>query len=148
MEKLIPWPRIVFFDGICILCNRSVDFLIKNDKKGRLKFASLQSEAADYLLSSDHIRPEFPETIIYYDNGRIYEKSTAVLKIFKELRQPFRAISLLLIIPRPIRDWLYDIVAKNRYRWFGKLKHCRPAYQRQQYICDDNKRKSSGLEKE
>ncbi|MFO7613658.1 MAG: DCC1-like thiol-disulfide oxidoreductase family protein [Bacteroidales bacterium] len=125
MEPLFPWPRIVFFDGICILCNKSVDFLIRHDKKGRLKFAALQSEAADHLLSSDHTQPANPETILYYDNGRIYDRSTAVLKILKELRQPWPVFSYLIIIPRPIRDWIYDFIARYRYRWFGRRKQCR-----------------------
>lgn len=125
METIYPRQRIVFFDGICALCNKSVDFLIKNDKKRRLKYAALQSEAADYLLSNDQFQPAHPESIIYYENGRIYEKSTAVLMILKELRQPWPVFSYLIIIPRPIRDGIYDIIARYRYRWFGKMKHCR-----------------------
>jgi len=125
MKTLDPWPRIVFFDGICVLCNKSVDFLIKNDKKKRLKYATTQSEAADYLLSNEQLQPAIPESIIYYENGDIYVKSTAILKIFKELRQPWPVFSYLIIIPRPIRDGMYDLIARYRYRWFGKMQHCR-----------------------
>lgn len=125
MEKILPDHGIVFFDGICVLCNKSVDFLIRNEREDQLRFASFQSKTATHMLNSDQNSQPIPGSILYYENGLMYEKSTAVLKIMKKLRHPWPVLSILFIIPRPLRDWMYDIIAKNRYRWFGKSDHCR-----------------------
>jgi len=117
--------KIVFFDGVCILCNRSIDFLLKKDHKKRLKFASLQSESATNFLRQIQHHPFSEDTIIFYDEGRIFTKSTAVLKIAGYLGFPYSAFAVLSIIPGPLRDWLYDYIAKNRLRWFGKRDTCR-----------------------
>jgi predicted DCC family thiol-disulfide oxidoreductase YuxK len=117
--------KIVFFDGVCILCNRSVDFLLKKDYKKRLKFASLQSESATNFLQQDQYHPFNEDTIIFYDEGRFFTKSTAVLKIAGNLGFPYYAVVILFIIPRPLRDWVYDYIARNRIRWFGQRETCR-----------------------
>jgi predicted DCC family thiol-disulfide oxidoreductase YuxK len=117
--------KIVFFDGICVLCNRSVDFLLKKDRKKRLKFASLQSDSATGFLKNLQNHPLADDTIIFYDEGRIFSKSTAVLKIAGYLGLPYSAFAVFLVIPRRWRDWIYDIIARNRTRWFGKRDTCR-----------------------
>ena len=117
--------KIVFFDGICVLCNRSVDFLLKKDRKRRLKFATLQSDHAMAFFHQSQYNPVKEDTIIFYDEGRIFIKSTAVLKIAGYLSFPYSTIAVLLIFPRPLRDWVYDYIAKNRFRWFGKKDTCR-----------------------
>jgi len=117
--------RIVFFDGMCILCNGSVNFLLKKDRKRRLKFSSLQSEFATDFLKQFQNRPVIEDTMIFYDKGHFSIKSTAVLKITKHLGLPYSAFATFLIIPYPIRDWIYDIIARNRVKWFGTMEQCR-----------------------
>jgi predicted DCC family thiol-disulfide oxidoreductase YuxK len=117
--------KIVFFDGLCVLCNRVVDFLLKNDRKKRLKFASLQSFNSETFLQQFYNQHVKEDTIIFYDNGRFFVKSTAVLKIAGYLGLPFSVFITLLVIPRPWRDAIYDIIARNRAEWFGKRESCR-----------------------
>jgi predicted DCC family thiol-disulfide oxidoreductase YuxK len=125
MANLYKAEKIVFFDGVCTLCNRSVDFLLNKDHKRRLKFASLQSGFAKTVLQHHPNQPLNEDTIIFYDEGRIYTKSTAVLKIAAYLALPYSALSVFLIIPRVWRDFAYDKVARNRAKWFGTRTNCR-----------------------
>jgi len=117
--------KIIFFDGECVLCNSSVDFLLKKDRKKKLKFASLQSELASDMLHKVQYDPSIGDTIIFYDEGRLLIKSTAVLNIAAYLGFPWRAFAVFLIIPRSWRDYFYDIIARKRTSWFGKREHCR-----------------------
>ncbi len=117
--------KIVFFDGICVLCNRAVDFLLKNDHKKKLKFASLQSASAKAFLQQIQSQSVKEDTIIFYDEGRIYIKSMAVLKIAGYLGFPWSAFAILLAIPRQWRDGIYDLIARNRAKWFGIREKCR-----------------------
>lgn len=125
MENIDNTDNIVLFDGYCILCNRSVDFLLKRDKKKKLKFALLPSAGTPSLLPDGITGPVQPETIIFLQKGRIYTKSTAVLKIMAQLKCPYPLLAVFLIIPVKLRDWVYDLIAKNRYRWFGRRNSCR-----------------------
>ena len=113
---------IIFFDGICNLCNRSVKLIIKNDSRKKFLFSSLQSNFAQRKLNHENIK--YLTSIILLDDGRLYFKSDAALKIAKELRPLFRLLYILILVPRPIRDFVYDIIAKNRYKWFGKQSNC------------------------
>ena len=117
--------RIIFFDGICILCNRAVDFLVRRDRKKKFRFASLQSEYSRNFLSQ--YRPDLLnlDSLALYDAGKIYVKSAAVLKIAKHLGLPWSFAAIFYCIPGPLRDWLYDYIARNRYKWFGKRESCR-----------------------
>jgi len=117
--------KIVFFDGICVLCNRAVDFLLNKDRRKRLKFASLQSDYAKIFLKQFHNQLAEQDTIIFYDEGRIFIKSTAILKIAGCLGLPYSAFAMLIIIPSQWRDYIYDIISRNRARWFGKREKCR-----------------------
>ncbi len=116
--------KIVFFDGYCGLCNGLVDWLVRVDSKGLLKFASLQGEAAADLISTASGQL-FPETVIYLRDGMKFEKSTAVLLILADLGGLWVIVKVFLIVPRFVRDWIYQIVAKNRYRFFKKRNTCR-----------------------
>ena len=113
---------IVFFDGVCNLCQGSVRYLIKNDKKGVLKFASLQGNYAKDFVNETKIQSM--QSILFFDGKMLYKKSTAVLKLSRLLGGWHQLLLLGYILPRFVRDWLYNIVAKNRYRWFGKKDQC------------------------
>ncbi|MAH19901.1 MAG: thiol-disulfide oxidoreductase [Flavobacteriaceae bacterium] len=113
---------IVFFDGVCNLCQGSVRYLIKHDKKGVLKFASLQGNYAKDFVNETEIQSM--QSILFFDGKMLYKKSTAVLKLSRLLGGWNQLLLLGYILPRFFRDWLYNIVAKNRYRWFGKKDQC------------------------
>ncbi len=113
---------IVFFDGVCNLCQSSVSYLIKHDKKGVLKFASLQGNYAKDFVNETEIQSM--QSILFFDGKMLYKKSTAVLKLSRLLGGWHQMLLLGYILPRFFRDWLYNIVAKNRYRWFGKKDQC------------------------
>ena len=113
---------IVFFDGVCNLCQGSVRYLIKHDKKGVLKFASLQGNYAKDFVNETEIQSM--QSIFFFDGKMLYKKSTAVLKLSRLLGGWHQLLLLGYILPRFVRDWLYNIVAKNRYRWFGKKDQC------------------------
>lgn len=117
--------KIVFFDGICHLCNGFVDFSIQNETtQNQLAFAPLQGETAAKLLSTED-RANL-NTVVFYDEGEVYRESTAVLRIFQNLKSPWRALGTLgFAVPKMIRDWIYRAVARNRYRWFGERDTCR-----------------------
>lgn len=112
--------RIIIFDGLCVLCNRSVDLLIKLDKCRLFKYTSLQGEYVKTLNLNDSI-----QSIVYIENGQAYYKSTAILKILRSLGGIWVYTTIFYIIPPAIRDFIYDIIAKYRYKIFGKLATCR-----------------------
>jgi predicted DCC family thiol-disulfide oxidoreductase YuxK len=115
----------IFFDGVCNLCNRGVNFLISKDKKEVLKFASLQSEYAQNTIPKELLNRENLDTIIVYSDGQFYDRSNAVLKLCKILGGGFYVFLIGYLIPRFIRDGLYRFIANNRYNWFGKQLQCR-----------------------
>ncbi len=115
---------IVVFDGVCHLCNGFVNFLLKHDKKDRLRFALLQF--AGNLEADEIIKQNISSTdsIALIADRKVYFRSTAVLKIMKRLGGGWQFFYVFMLIPRPIRDWVYDVVARNRYKWFGKKNEC------------------------
>jgi predicted DCC family thiol-disulfide oxidoreductase YuxK len=115
---------IVLFDGICNLCNSSVQFVINHDNKQHFLFASIQSDASAKLLLQHNYKNNSLNTIVLIEGGKTYNKSTAVLKIARNLDGFWKIFYIFLFIPKIIRDKIYDIIAKNRYRWFGKKKEC------------------------
>jgi predicted DCC family thiol-disulfide oxidoreductase YuxK len=117
--------NIIFFDGVCNLCNSSVNRLIKNDVKKVFKFASLQSEFAKSFVPDHLLNYKNLDTILFYKNGQFYDRSNAVLNICKALGGGFNLLLIGYLIPRFMRDSLYRLVANNRYKWFGKTKQCR-----------------------
>lgn len=124
MVKKITKQPLLLFDGICNLCNSSVQFIIKSDTKNVFTFASLQSDAAKDILL--HFNSTFLNlnSVILINNNKIHTKSTAIIKIGQLLGGFFIFVVILYIIPKFIRDYIYDFVAKNRYKWFGKRKTC------------------------
>ncbi len=115
--------KIVLFDGVCGLCNGWVNFLIKNDRNGNLKYSALQGAYAKNELGME--RQETPDSIIFFLNGKIYKRSKAIIMILRQLGGIWVFPSLFLVVPSPARDWIYDLVAKYRYTWFGKHEACR-----------------------
>jgi predicted DCC family thiol-disulfide oxidoreductase YuxK len=116
---------VVLFDGICNLCNASINFVIDRDPEGYFKFASLQSSEAAALLDRCGSTPAALEAIVLIEDGTCYSRSTAALRIARHLTGAWPLLYGLLVIPRPVRDYLYDWVAENRYRWFGQRDSCR-----------------------
>ena len=118
-------PPVVLFDGVCKLCNGSVNFILRRDRKGRLKLAPLQSDYSRQVLASHEIQSDLMDSMMLLEGTRLTTKSTAIIRITKYLDGLWPLCMIFLIIPRIIRDFLYDMVAKNRYRWFGKYDTCR-----------------------
>lgn len=115
---------IILFDGVCNLCNASVNFVIKHDKKAQFLFASFQSDAAKEIMLQFNLKNLNLDSIVLIDDGKIYEKSTAILRIAKHLNCGFKSLYFFIVIPKSVRDWLYSYIAKNRYRFFGKRESC------------------------
>lgn len=120
-----PAAPIVFFDGVCNLCNGAVLFFLDHNPRGNLFFASLQSDAAQRLLGKKAEPGEFPSSVLFLENGILYRKSEAVLRIAEHLSFPWNSFSWTRIFPSVLRDFVYDRIARNRYRWFGKTEACR-----------------------
>lgn len=116
---------IIFFDGVCNLCNGFVDFVIRRDPRGRFRFASLQSTEAAKLIPPRELRLEVPDSIVLVTKDAVYHRSGAVLRILGGLRFPWPVFLVFWIVPAPVRDAVYGWVAANRYRWFGKRESCR-----------------------
>ncbi len=112
---------IVFYDGLCGLCDRSVQFLLKHDKKEKFLFCALQSEKAKRYLGEHYTQ----ESIVLYTKGKVYYRSTAALRIAWLLGGFWSLLTVGLIIPAFIRNAVYDVIAKNRYKWFGKFDVCK-----------------------
>lgn len=115
---------IVFFDGVCNLCHSGVQTILKNDRKGHFMFAPLQGETAKVKLTE--FLKEHPgiDSIILLQDEKIYSKSTAVLRIARYLRFPLNLAFTFIIVPAFIRNAIYDWVATNRYKWYGKQNEC------------------------
>lgn len=119
-----PEKNIILFDGVCNLCNGAVNFVIKNEKGDRFRFAALQEGVGPELLDKYDINPADTDSIVLIENGKAYIKSTAALRIARHLKGLYPLLYFFIIIPVPIRNWVYDWVARNRYRWFGKMESC------------------------
>ena len=116
--------KIIFYDGHCNLCNGFVNAIIKLDKKNIFLFAPLNGNHAKNLLKKNNIKNTTIDSVVLFNNNSISYKSKAVIEILISLGGIYRVLVMIKIIPRAILDWIYDIVAKNRYSWFGKQNHC------------------------
>jgi len=123
IEEGIPNP-IVLFDGVCNLCSSVVKFTISRDPNGIFRFASLQSEAGQFFLNKFGLSTEDFDSFVLIEGDNFFLRSTAVLCLCKRLKGLWPLLYLLIIIPRPLRDFVYNIVAENRYKWFGKKEEC------------------------
>lgn len=117
---------VVLFDGVCNLCNGAVDFIMKRDTKNYFVFTSLQSEAAKEILEENFPKTLAPDSILLWENNVLYIKSLAALRIAKSLPGAWPIVFYIgRLFPRLLRDVIYDFIARNRYRWFGKSSTCR-----------------------
>ena len=134
MEKAeLVQRNVIFFDGVCHLCNAFVDAVISRDPRHHYLFAPLQGSTAEELLPpEDRVKLD---TVIYFEAGKIYHRSSAVLKVVSGLGGVYKLLALAWIIPGPLRDLAYNYVAKNRYAWFGEREFCRlPTSEEKSYL--------------
>lgn len=115
---------VVLFDGVCNLCNHSVQFIIRRDKKGRFLFAALQSDFGKKHLEGQGIPTENLETIVLVKGEKVYQRSDAILEIVRQLSGLWPMLYVFKLVPKIIRDWVYDFVARHRYQWFGRKDQC------------------------
>lgn len=115
---------VLLFDGVCNLCNGIVQFVIKRDPKKKFLFTSLQSDAGQELLQQFGLRDLDLDSFVYVQHNQYYTKSTAALHVLKGLGRGWQLLYIFIMIPRPVRDKIYDWIAKNRYKWFGKKDQC------------------------
>ena len=116
--------QIILFDGVCNLCNGSVQFIMKRDKDRNFLYAPLQGETAKIRLENSRFSSSILESILLVDGEKIYDRSTAALKIAKQLNGAWPMLYVYIIIPKFIRDGVYNFIGKNRYKWFGKQESC------------------------
>ncbi|ANH60830.1 thiol-disulfide oxidoreductase DCC family protein [Dokdonia donghaensis] len=116
--------KIILFDGVCNLCNGAITFIIQRDKKDIFRYAPLQSEIGKELAEKHHIDLNKVDSIILVTEDKAYAKSTAALRIAKQLSAGWPLLVVFLILPRFLRDGVYDFIARNRYKWFGKKEAC------------------------
>jgi predicted DCC family thiol-disulfide oxidoreductase YuxK len=115
---------VVFFDGVCNFCNFWVNFAIKKDRKKRMRFSPLQGETAKEVLPDHHINLTVLSTVILLDKGKCYTQSSAAIRICKYLDGGWKLFYGLIIIPKFLRDPVYNIIARNRYKWYGRKETC------------------------
>ncbi|KAA5543943.1 thiol-disulfide oxidoreductase DCC family protein [Adhaeribacter rhizoryzae] len=115
---------VILFDGVCNLCNGFVQFVISHDPAGRFKFAALQSETGRQLLQKFQPGVYNLDTVILIENNKLYHRSTAALRILRHLSGAWPLLYLAIILPVFFRDWGYNFVARNRYRWLGQRESC------------------------
>lgn len=115
--------KIVLFDGECNFCDASVQFIIKRDPKKVFQFTSLQSDIGKGLLNK-YNAPENLDSFVLIDGDKYFLQSTAALRVCKDLKGPYKLLYIFVIVPKPIRNFVYQFIAKNRYKWFGKNESC------------------------
>lgn len=115
---------LVLFDGVCQFCNSSVNFMIRKDNTDYFRFLPLQSELGQKIIRQFNLDPENLQTVILLENKRIYTRSTAALRIARKLKGGWKLFYGFVIVPAFIRDAVYNVVAKNRYKWWGKRDSC------------------------
>jgi predicted DCC family thiol-disulfide oxidoreductase YuxK len=115
---------LVLFDGVCNLCNATVRFIIPRDPHGHFQFATLMSDAAARALAKVPGGNDLPDSVVLVDEGRVFTRSDAALRIFRRLTFPWPLLYVLIALPKGLRDRIYDVVARRRYQWFGRRDQC------------------------
>jgi len=125
LQDLPKGKKIILFDGVCNLCDTSIQYVIKKDKKDTFRFVAIQSDLGQRIIKHIGINSLHIDSVILYEPGiAYYYKSSALIEITKELSGFFSWASVFRILPITIRDYIYDYVAKNRYKWYGKKDSC------------------------
>jgi predicted DCC family thiol-disulfide oxidoreductase YuxK len=119
-----PGPAVIVFDGLCNLCTGSVQFILRHEREPHFKFASLQSAGGTALLKANGIARGDVDSFVLIEDGHSYMRSDAAIRVARSLAAPWSLAGTLSIVPRPIRDWAYRIIARNRYQWFGRRETC------------------------
>lgn len=119
-----PPQLVIFFDGVCNLCTGSVQFIIKHDPKQYFRFASLQSELGQQFLQQNGLSADTFDSFIVWENGKYYTESTAALRVARKLSGLWPGLYVFILLPAFIRNSVYRLIARNRYRWFGKKETC------------------------
>lgn len=114
---------VIFFDGVCNLCNSSVQFIIKKDKESKFRFASLQSAPGQEILQQYNLSQTDFNSFILFEDGKLYTRSTAALRVLSQLKG-WKWSGVFKWVPRFLRDGVYNVIARNRYKWFGKQEAC------------------------
>ena len=115
---------VLLFDGTCNFCSASVQFILRRERDSNLHFAALQSEAGQQLLIEHDMPPDRMDSMILIDQEQAFDRSNAALRVTKHLRAPWSWARIFIFVPKPLRDWCYRILAKNRYRIFGQSEEC------------------------
>lgn len=133
-------PSIIFFDGVCNLCNASIDFIMKRDKNNRFLVGALQDEHSRKVLGQYEVNENYLDSLVLLQDGQIYYKSTAALKTAKSLSGLWPIFYPLIYLPKGFRDAIYEWIASNRYDWFGKKNTCRlpSAEERAKFLSPEN----------
>lgn len=116
--------KIILFDGVCNLCNGSVVFIIKRDKKDVFRFTAIQSDEGQKLIEKYQIDTSKLDSILLFESNNYFSKSTAALRIARHLNGGYPLLYGFIIVPEVFRNWIYDLIARNRYKWFGKKESC------------------------
>ncbi len=124
MNDILKNKTILLFDGYCNLCHSSVQFVLKHEKKQELYFTSLQSKIGLEILKYYNIDTNSIDSLVLIEKNKAYIKSTAALKLAKHLKGLYKLGYIFIIVPAFIRNWVYDYIAKNRYKWYGKKNSC------------------------
>jgi predicted DCC family thiol-disulfide oxidoreductase YuxK len=115
---------VILFDGVCNFCNGAVNFVLKRNKKANILFTPMQSKAGQRLLEQHHLPADDMKSFIFIENDFVYKQSTGAFKVCRHLRGLWPLCYGLIIVPKFIRDGIYNWIAKNRYKWFGKKESC------------------------
>ena len=118
------FTSLILFDGVCNLCNGFVQFVIARDAGGRFGFGALQSAPARQALALHGVPTPLPDTMVLVEDRQVFTRSTAALRIARRLPFPWSLAYAFIVVPRPLRDWVYQFVARYRYRWFGRRDSC------------------------
>lgn len=119
-----PDGKVIVFDGVCLLCNRSVAFVLKHDRRQQFRFATMQSVAGSALLAAQGLDPMDPLSFLLVEDGTVYTDSDAALRVVTGFGGAWRMAGVLRVVPRVLRDAIYRWIARNRYRWFGRHEAC------------------------
>lgn len=123
-ENVSEAPNLILFDGVCNLCNASVQFVIRHDRAGKFRFAAIQSEIGREIFQRHGLDPANLQTFVFITDGRIFLRSDAAIEVVARFGGAWKLLRVFSLVPRSVRDAIYSFIAQNRYRWFGRQEVC------------------------